>query len=282
MSGIGQKVLLCIQHILLPLNHLIDRANQRRHLHRHDLLVQRTQVARLARPDSILQFAQWPQAARKRHPNHQHGDGQNDELRQHHALDDFRSQQRALFARLGHLNRDDATLWKINAVRIGFTGNGPQACHPHIHLPAAGCAQHIIAQIHLSRRQFTISGFGLRKLVFATNPLVIGPKHLEKNLVSAIGPQQLPTLCRKKKLHLAILPFHQPCQRANIGNQRAVKRLVGNVLRHQPGQRQTGRPHQQHGDEHPVEDFAEQGALFTVKDLHGIHQDRPATGSQAH
>jgi hypothetical protein len=62
--------------------------------------------------------------------------------------------------------------------------------------------------------------------------------------------------------------------------------LSGDALRHQPGQRQADRPQQQQRREHPVEDLAEQRALFALEQLerpffglHGLtgHRgDRPA------
>ncbi|MNV94964.1 hypothetical protein D3C71_1898110 [compost metagenome] len=62
---------------------------------------------------------------------------------------------------------------------------------------------------------------------------------------------------------------HQLCQGVGVVLQRAVERLIGQVLRHQPGQRKRHRPQQQQRGEHPVEDLTEQGTLLTAKQGQG-------------
>ncbi len=87
------------------------------------------------------------------------------------------------------------------------------------------------------------------------------------------GAQDLAGRLRQVELDPALAAVHGHAHQLGEGVgvvfQRAVKGLVGQRLRHQPGQRQAHRPQQQQRREHPVEDFAEQGALLALEDLHG-------------
>jgi hypothetical protein len=58
------------------------------------------------------------------------------------------------------------------------------------------------------------------------------------NDVGVVGAQDLAGGLGQVELHLAVLHRHQLRQRMGVVFQRAVKRLVGQALRHQPGQRQ--------------------------------------------
>ena len=67
--------------------------------------VQRAEVVGLAGADALFQLVQRLDGLHQRQPHQQHGQRQDDKLRQHHALDDFGGQHRALFQGLGHLDQ---------------------------------------------------------------------------------------------------------------------------------------------------------------------------------
>ena len=93
-----------------PLQHVVERADQRRDLFRHLARIDRRKVVGLRARMRCLQLGQRRQAARQREPDQQQGDRQDDELRQDHALDDLVGQLRALVQRLGHLHQRSVAL----------------------------------------------------------------------------------------------------------------------------------------------------------------------------
>ncbi|MPM38868.1 hypothetical protein SDC9_85498 [bioreactor metagenome] len=255
MRGIGQEALLRGHGFVQAAQQIVHRIHQWRHLHGHGLVIERRQIIGLARADAFFQLVQRLDAARQRQPHQQHGQRQHDHLRQHHALDDFRGQHAALGARLGHLHQRGG--------RIGQRHTHPDVGNADVH-----AAHFCIAQPHLSgERLFIVIGLG--QIALAREKAPIRRQHLVVDDVGFIGAQNLAGRLRQVELHLALLHRHQLRQRLRVVFQRAVERLVGQALRHQPGQRQTHRPQQKQRREHPVQDLAKQGTLLSLKDLQG-------------
>lgn len=130
-----------------------------------------------------------------------------------------------------------------------------------------------IAQAHLAG-QGGFFGGGLGQLALAREEFTPRPHHLVVNDVGIICAQDLAGRLRQVELHPALAAIrghaHQLGQGVCVVFQRAVKRLVGQALRHQPRQRQAHRPQQQQRRQHPVQDFAEEGALLALEDFHGL------------
>ena len=140
--------------------------------------------------------------------------------------------------------------------------------HPDVSHANFQPAQLGVAQAHLAdgghlvfgrRRQFTLAG----------QQLAARAGHLVVHGVGIVGTQNLAGGLRQIELRLALVHRHELRQRVGVVFERTVERLVGNALRHQPGQRQAHRPQQEQRGEHPVQDFAEQGALLSLEDLQG-------------
>ena len=68
-------------------------------------------------------------------------------------------------------------------------------------------------------------------------------------------------------MYLVVLHRNVLGEHTRVVFQRPVKRFTRNTLRHQPSQHQADRPQQQDGREHPIENFAEQRALFALEDF---------------
>ena len=256
VRGIGQKTFLRGQRQLQAAEQIIDRRHQRRHFFGHRAFVERAHVVGLAGADASFELRQRLDAAHQCQPHQQHRQRQRDELRHHHALDDLGGQRLALFQRLGHLHQ--------HGLALGHIDIDPGVGHAHVF-----AAHHVLAQAH-----FTIDGFLLgrrqRQVLLAAQKLAARAQHLVVHQVTVIGAQDFAGRCGQRKKHLLITHHHQLGQRLHVVFERPVKRLAGNVLRHQPGQRQADRPQQQQRREHPVQDLAEQAALATLKNLQGI------------
>ena len=254
MRCIGQESFLGGDRILQPRQQAVDRRHQRRHFQWHGLVVERAQVVRLARANALLQLRQRLDAAHQRQPHQQHGQRQDDELGQHHALDDFGRQHRALFAGLGDLDQ--------RRLRIGQVQLDPGVGDPHVE-----AAHLVVAQPDLADHRLL---FLVRagKVLLATEQLALGAEHLVVDEVGVVGAQDLARWLRQVEHDPAVLHRHQLRQRLHVVFQRPVERLAGDALRHQPGQRQADRPQQQQRRQHPVEDFAEQRPLLALENLH--------------
>ena len=135
VGRVGQEALLRGQRVAQAAQQVIDRIHQRHDFQRHVLVVDGRKVLGPARADALLQPVQRLDAARQRQPHQQRGQRQDDELRQHHALDDFRGQHAALFARLGHLNQ---------GLRFARQGHA----HPDMGHAQIDAAKFRIAQLH--------------------------------------------------------------------------------------------------------------------------------------
>ncbi|MCY1545149.1 hypothetical protein D9M68_810770 [compost metagenome] len=88
-------------------------------------------------------------------------------------------------------------------------------------------------------------------------------------MARVVGAQDLARRLRQHELGLPVLHRDQFGQRLHVVLQRAVVGRVGDALRHQPGHADAHRHEQQQRREHPVEDFAEQGALGALEELQG-------------
>ena len=83
---------------------LIDGTYQGGHFFGHVPFRNGAQVATFALANSLLQIGQGANAAAERKPDQQNGHGQDDELRQDHALDDLGRQLRSFVQGFGHLH----------------------------------------------------------------------------------------------------------------------------------------------------------------------------------
>ena len=250
---IGQKALLRDDGVLQALQQVVHRHHQRGHFHGHGLVVQGAQVVRSARTDALLQLGQRLDAAHQRQPNQKHRQGQKGKLGQHHALDDLGRQHRALFSRFGNLHQSRMLSLGIQL----YPGIG------HAHFKPAHL---VIADVHFVASAFVQACRRQGQVPLTTQMLLIAPAHLVINKIGFIGAQQFAGGLRQVELNPIIGPqLDLLGQRLHVVNQRSVKGLVGQALRHQPGQRQTDGPQQQQGREHPVEDFAKQGSLFALE-----------------
>jgi hypothetical protein len=105
------------------------------------------------------------------------------------------------------------------------------------------------------------------QIALAREQLAARPGDLVVHRIGIVGAQDFAGGLGQVELHLAVVDRDQLRQRLGVVFQRAVKRFVGNALRHQPGQRQAHGPEQEQWRKHPVEDFAKQGALLALEDF---------------
>ena len=110
VRGIGQKTLLRGNGTLQAVEQIVDRGDQRQHLGGHHAFIERAHVVGFAFADAVFELIEWLDATRQGQPNQQHGQRQDDKQRQHHALDDFLRQHRALFQGFGHLHQHRSRL----------------------------------------------------------------------------------------------------------------------------------------------------------------------------
>ena len=250
VGGVCQKTALCAQRSGQPGQQVVDRIHQRRDLLRYVALLNGTEVVGLSGADALFKVGQRLNAAHQRQPHQQHSQRQDDELRHHHALDDFGRQRRALALGLCHLHQHQPVA----------AGSG----QPHIGHAHRVAAHHIVAQQHFAGLGCDVVA-GQRQVVLSGNQAFAGIDQLVINQIGVIGAQQITRLRRQVKPDLPALCGHVLAQCLQVKRQRAVKRFGGDVLRHKPGQRQTQRPQQQQWREHPVQDFTKQAALFALK-----------------
>ena len=109
----------------------------------------------------------------------------------------------------------------------------------------------------------------LREVFFACQQFAVRAQGLEIDHVGVVGAQDFTGGLRQIQLHMLVPHDDELCQRLYVVLQRPVERFAGNALRHQPGQAQADWPQQQQRCQHPVQDFAEQRALFAPEELHG-------------
>ena len=264
MCGIGQKPLLGGDRILQPVQQIVHRRHQRRDLQWHRAVFQRAQVVRLALAYALFQLLQRLDAARQRQPHQQHCHGQDHELRQHHALDDLGGQHRALFAGFGHLHQH----------RLGLGGPRARAgrnfqADPHIRDPDIHATNLVVSQAYIADLRADVIP-RRRKVFFARNQFTARPQRLEIDHVGIIGAQDLARGLRQVELDLTLIDHDQLGQRLHVVLERAVKRLSGDALRHQPGQAQAEREEQQQRGQHPVQDLPEQRALLALEYFHPL------------
>jgi len=264
VRGIRQEVLLRAHGVIQARQQVVDRAHQRRHFLGHVVLVDRAQVLALAAADALLQRVQRRDAARQREPHQQHRQRQDHELRQDHALDDLGGQARALVQRLGHLHDDAA----VGARRRA----DPQVGDAH-----RVVVHGVVAELHLVGGGALVARRG--ELRVAARQLALRVAHLEPDAVDVVAAQERggglvqPQVAAAGQAaveggvgaHLARHAVRELAQLAVVGP-------VGDALGHQPGQRDAHRPQQKQRGEHPVEDLAEEGALFVAVG----HRRRPA------
>jgi hypothetical protein len=131
-------------------------------------------------------------------------------------------------------------------------------CTVAVHLAVAEA--HLAGHLRLLlRRQ--------RQAQLAAEQLAAQAEHLVVDVVVLVGVQDLRRaagqreLCGDAIVH-GLQHHHLLGEDARHLAELAVERLVGDALGHQPGQRHAHRPQQQQRREHPVEDLAEEGALF--------------------
>ena len=249
---IRQKTFLRGHGVFQTRQQAIHRRHQGHHLLRHGAFVQRAQIVRLAGPNPRLQLVEWPRAAHQRQPHQEHRQRQDHELRQHHTLDNFSRQHRALFTGFGDLHQ------RIAGTR--HIGLDPDGRHAHWQTP-----DFFIPQLDFPCRCFE-RVWWCRHLFFTTEQFTAQADDLVIDLVGIVRTQQLPGGLRQVELGVTVFNHHQLCQSLDVVLQGAVKRFVGDVLCHQPRQGQTGRPQQQQGREHPVQNFAKQRALLPPED----------------
>ena len=261
MRGIGQKAFLRDDGVLQAVQQIVHRHHQRCHFHGHGFVVQGAQVVGLARTDALFQFRQRLDAAHQRQPDQQHRQGQKGKLGQHHALDDLGGQHRALFSCLGHLHQG----------RVFALGIQPDPGVGHAHFQAPHL---VIADVHFVAAALVFIGRGHGQIAFTAEVFATSTAHLVVHQIGLVGAQQFTGGLGQVELHALLWPqLDLLGQGLHVVDQSAVKGLVGQALCHQPGQGQADGPQQQERRQHPVENFPEQGALFTLEEPH-----TPATG----
>ena len=143
VRGIGQKTFLRGDRVLQARQQIVDGRDQRQHLGRHHAFIEWAHVVGFAFADAVFELIEWLDATRQGQPNQQHGQRQDDKQRQHHALDDFLRQHRALFQGFGHLHQHRSRL---------------RVFHPH---PDVGHAdrrafEHIVAHVQFFGHQLLV------------------------------------------------------------------------------------------------------------------------------
>jgi hypothetical protein len=271
VRGVGQKVLLAADRLVQPRQQVVDGTHQRRHFVGNAAFVDWAQVRAVARADAPLQLVQRRDAACQRQPHQQHRQRQDHELRQDHALDDLVGQARTLAQRLGHLHQHHL------AAGLAL---GPDA---HIGDTHAFVLHLLVAEAQLPGGCWFVLG-GQRQRAVAAQEFALRAQHLIEHRVGLVGAQQRGGFGRQRKARLAggfravrlgRLGRHLQPQRARHLAQLAVIGLIGNALRHQPGQKHAHRPDQQQRREHPVQDLAEQGPLVGLGSHDSTRQPPP-------
>ena len=259
VGGIGQETFLGGDGVFEAVEQVVDRRNQGCYFQRHGFFVQRAQVVRGTGADAVFQALEGLDAARQRQPDQQHRQRQDDELRQHHAFDNFGRQHRAFFTRLGHLHQGQGVAGQVQG--------DPKVGHAHVE-----ATHFVVAQVDRAFGRF----FGGRRrgeVVLAAEELTAPAQHLVVDLVGVVGAHEFAGRQGQVELRLVRLRHHQQLRQGlHVVFQRPVERLARNALRHQPGQRQADGPQQQQGREHPVQDFTEQGTLLALEDFHGVRK----------
>ena len=260
VRGVGQKMLLAAHRTVQPGQQIVHRADQRRHLFGYIVLAQRRQVMAFALSDALLQLVERLDAPGQRQPDQQHRQRQHHELRHDHAFDDLGGQARALVQRLGHLHQR-------RRLTRAAAGRQPEVSDTHsvaVHL--------VVAVTQLLARRCGLVGH--RQITVAGDEFAACAQHLEIHLVGVVGPHHLGRHLGQAQTGLAfgtggtggarLARRHLHLARHGAGHlgQVTVKRSVGDVLRHQPGQRHAQRPQQQQRRQHPIEDLAKQRALL--------------------
>ncbi len=256
VRGIGQKALLRDDGVFQALEQVVHRHHQGGHLHGYRLVVQGAQIIGFALADALFQLRQWFDATHQRQPHQQHRQRKQGKLGQHHALDDFGGQHRALFAGLGHLHQGGALALSIEP--------DPGVGHPHFQ-----AAHFIVADVYFVTAAVGLIGLWQRQLAVTAQVLAQTAGHLVIHQISFVGAQQFAGWLWQAELNQFVRP--QPdllSQGLHVVDQRPVKRLVGQTLRHQPSQRQTDGPQQEQWREHPVQNFAKQRTLFAFENPH--------------
>ncbi|MCY1528317.1 hypothetical protein D9M68_634180 [compost metagenome] len=256
VRGIGQEAFLRRQRGLQPRQQVVDGRHQGRHFLRDERLFDRAQVVGLARADALLQLVERADATHQRQPDQQHRQRQDDELRHHHALDDFGGQRGSFALGFGHLHQHQP----LHAVVAREPGVG----HPHL-----VAAHDVVAQQHPP-------GFGgfvvarQREIALAADEIAARVQHLVIDQIAVVRAQQVARLgCEVERDPAVVVADHELRERLQVEFEGAVEGLAGNALRDEPGQRQRQRPQQQQRREHPVQDLAEQAALLTLEQAKG-------------
>ncbi|MNK74876.1 hypothetical protein D3C87_943980 [compost metagenome] len=264
VRGIGDEAFLHVDRQRQPREHLVERTDQRRDFLGYLARFDRTQIVRWTGAYAFLQLRQRRQAARQGKPDEGQDHGQDDELRQNHALDDFIGQLGAFFQRLGHLHQRAALL-------IVVAGRNIEIAERHAHGRAVDgvvAEQHHAAAVFvgvLRRRQIAVAGqvFAAR----AHHQVIQGVDIVAAQQVAAVIIAAV--LVRRAAQHGAIGLLDLLREHRHAVFQRMVEWLIGDALGHQIGDGDAHRPQQQQGRQHPVEDFAEQRMLDRVVLLRG-------------
>ena len=189
MGCIGQKALLRGDGIVEPTQQIIDGVDQRHHLQRHILVVDGREVFGLARANALFEPMQRLDAARQRQPYQQRRQWQDDKLRQHHALDDFRGQHAALFARFGNLHQG-----------VGLAGQ--RHAHPDIGHTQVYALVLLVAQQHRSGGRVVLGRGWARQVAVTGQIFALDAADLKEHRVRFVGPQDLAGRLRQIELHL--------------------------------------------------------------------------------
>ena len=221
MRGIGEEAFLRLDGVVQALQQPVDGEHEGGDFLRHGEGVERAEVVGAALADARLQVREWPYAARERQPHEQQGEWQDDELRQHDALDDFGGEHAALVACFGHLHEGVAP----------GAGGYMQPRHAHGQAEEFGVAQARLGGLCAVWRR--------GRQALARNELPCVVEHLVIHEVAVVGAQQLAHGLRQGKAQrLAWGGFNELRQHLRVVGECAVKGARGQFLRHQPGERQ--------------------------------------------
>ncbi len=266
MRGVGQEVALRGHGLLQALQQVVDGRHQRRHFLGHAAVRDRAEVGAVAAADALLQFGQRQDAARQRQPHQQHGQRQDDELRQDHALDDLGGQARALVQGLRHLHQRGAARTVAGTRRSRLARGQLHMQIGHAHRLAGDL---VVAVMQLAGSLHRVHRH--RQVGRAGQEFAAPAQHLEEQYVGVVGahqagghtlefaPHGLRRAPGRRHLHRRLARHGQ----GDVG-QFAVVGTVGDGLGHEPGDGHAHGPQQQQRRQHPVQDLAEQRDVLAL------------------
>ena len=174
VRGVGDEAFLRPQARIEPAHEFVEGSDERPHLLRRVVLVERGVVGRLAAADGLGQLAEGLDAAREPEPYEQQRDRHDQELRREDVADDLAREPAPLADGLGHLHEDRSRHAGHLREDVG-----------NAHLEAGDV---VVAEIDRLRRELGLE-LDERDRALAAHDLVPLVADLEEGLVVLVGAQ---------------------------------------------------------------------------------------------